>query len=111
MRRWEYSGGWKALAILLNEACAVILVLSVVICTLYMGSSGFGWPREEGGFENTSAYENEVMEQIHRCIRAASRESKFEENGIYDADQVIDVEEYAREKTPPRLRACTNSKG
>ncbi len=97
MRRWEYSGGWKALAILLNEACAVILVLSVVICTLYMGSSGFGWPREEGGFENTSAYENEVMEQIHRCIRAASRESKFEENGIYDADQVIDVEEYARE--------------
>lgn len=41
--KWEYSKTWKALAIVVNQICAVVLVLSVVVCTVYVGSSGFGW--------------------------------------------------------------------
>ena len=94
MKRWEYSAGWKTLAVILNQVCAVILVLSVIICTLYAGSSGFSMLEKDNGFESTAYYQTEVEKQIYRCIRAASRESKFENNGTYDAKLVVDIQEY-----------------
>jgi len=96
MKRWEYSGGWKFLAVVLNQVCAVILVLSVIVCTLYLGSGGFEIFDRGEKFENTAYYQNEVEEQIYRCIRAVSRESKFEKNGVYDPNQIVDIEEYVR---------------
>lgn len=96
MKKWEYSRGWKALAVILNQVCAVIMVISFAVCTIYIGSNGFGWLSDDDSFENTAYYQNEVEEQIRRCIRAASRESKFEKNGVYDAKLLINVEEYAR---------------
>ena len=99
MKRWEYAKSWKAAALLLNQICAVVLVLSVVVCTIYVGSSGFGWISRDQGFESTAYYESEVLEQIQRCIRAASRESKFEKNGVYDARLLVNVEQYAENNT------------
>ena len=96
MKRWEYSGGWKFLAVVLNQVCAVILVLSVIVCTLYLGSGGFEFFDRGERFENTVYYQNEVDEQIYRCIRAVSRESKFERAGVYDPDLVVDIEEYVQ---------------
>ena len=95
MKRWEYSKSWKTLAVVLNQICAVVLVLSVIVCTMYVGSNGFGWISRDQGFESTAYYQNEVLEQIYRCIRAASRESKFEKNGVYDGSLLVNVEEYA----------------
>lgn len=97
--KWEYSKTWKALAIVINQICAVVLVLSVVVCTVYVGSSGFGWVGKDQSFESTAYYQNEVLEQIYRCIRAASRESKFEKNGVYDGSLLVNVEEYAENNT------------
>lgn len=37
MKRWEYSKLWKLTALLLNQICAMVLVLSVVVCTVYGG--------------------------------------------------------------------------
>lgn len=31
MKQWEYSKPWKLTALLLNQICAVVLVLSVVV--------------------------------------------------------------------------------
>ncbi len=97
MRRWEYSKGWKALALILNQVCAVILVLSIAVCMFYAGNNGFRLLREDDSFESTAYFQREVMEQIRRCIRAASRESKFEEKGVYDASLVVDIREYAED--------------
>ena len=99
MKRWEYSKSWKTLAVALNQICAVVLVLSVIVCTMYVGSNGFGWISRDQGFESTAYYQNEVLEQIYRCIRAASRESKFEKNGVYDGSLLVNVEEYAENNT------------
>lgn len=99
MKRWEYSKGWKAAAFLLNQICAVVLVLSVAVCTVYVGSSGLGFLRRDQGFESTEYYKNEVTEQIYRCIRAASRESKFEQNGVYDAKLLVNLKQYAENNT------------
>lgn len=99
MKRWEYSKGWKAAAFLLNQVCAVVLVLSVAVCTVYVGSSGMGFLRRDQGFESTEYYKNEVTEQIYRCIRAASRESKFEQNGVYDAKLLVNLKQYAENNT------------
>lgn len=99
MKRWEYSKSWKTLAVVLNQICAVVLVLSVIVCTMYVGSNGFGWISRDQGFESTAYYQNEVLEQIYRCIRAASRESKFEKNGVYDGSLLVNVEEYAENNT------------
>lgn len=97
MRRWEYSRGWKALALILNQVCAVVLVLSIAVSMFYVGNNGFQALREDETFENTAYFQREVREQINRCIRAASRESKFEKNGVYDASLVLNVQEYASE--------------
>lgn len=99
MKRWEYSKSWKTLTVVLNQICAVVLVLSVIVCTMYVGSNGFGWISRDQGFESTAYYQNEVLEQIYRCIRAASRESKFEKNGVYDGSLLVNVEEYAENNT------------
>ncbi len=97
MRRWEYSRGWKALALILNQVCAVVLVLSIAVSLFYVGNNGFRALRGEETFENTAYFQREVREQIRRCIRAANRESKFEKNGAYDASLVVNVQEYASE--------------
>lgn len=97
MRRWEYSRGWKALALILNQVCAVVLVLSIAVSMFYVGNNGFRALQEDETFENTAYFQGEVREQIHRCIRAASRESKFEKDGAYDASLVLNVQEYASE--------------
>ena len=97
MRRWEYSRGWKALALILNQVCAVVLVLSIAVSMFYVGNNGFRALRGEETFENTAYFQREVREQIRRCIRAANRESKFEKNGAYDASLVVNVQEYASE--------------
>lgn len=56
------------------------------------------WRRDQG-FESTEYYKNEVTEQIYRCIRAASRESKFEQNGVYDAKLLVNLKQYAENNT------------
>ena len=82
MRRWEYSRGWKALALILNQVCAVVLVLSIAVSLFYVGNNGFRALRGEETFENTAYFQREVREQIRRCIRAANRESKFEKRRL-----------------------------
>lgn len=97
MKRWEYSRGWKALALILNQVCAVVLVLSIAVCMVSVGNNGFSLFREDDVFENTAYFQREAREQIFRCIRAASRESRFEKNGVYDASLVLNIQEYAEE--------------
>lgn len=99
MKRWEYAKPWKLTALLLNQICAVVLVLSVVICTVYVSGSGLGFVGKDQSFESTGYYQNEVQEQIYRCIRAASRESKFEKNGVYDGKTLVNIEQYAEDNT------------
>ena len=99
--KWEYAKSWKALAVVLNQICAVVLVLSVAVCTFFAGSSGFSLFGRDEDFESTAYYQSEVLEQIYRCVRAASRESKFEKNGVYDSGLLVDVEEYAQSSTIP----------
>lgn len=69
MKRWEYSKLWKLTALLLNQICAMVLVLSVVVCTVYVGGSGFGFVGKDQTFESTGYYQDEVLEQIYRCVR------------------------------------------
>ncbi len=97
MKRWEFSGSWKALAVILNQICAVVLVLSMAICSFVLGNGGLRWLREDDSFERTESYRNEVEEQIYRCVQAVSRESKFEKNGVYDTRLILDIREYVED--------------
>lgn len=99
MKRWEYARPWKLAALLVNQICAVVLVLSVVVCTVYVSGSGFGFVGKEQSFESTGYYQNEVLEQIYRCVRAVSRESKFEKNGVYDGKLLVNIQQYADNST------------
>ncbi len=99
MKRWEYARPWKLAALLVNQICAVVLVLSVVVCTVYVSGSGFGFVGKDQNFESTGYYQNEVLEQIYRCVRAASRESKFEKNGVYDGKLLVNIQQYADNST------------
>lgn len=95
MKQWKYAWGWKAAALVINQICAVAMVLSIGLCLLYVGIGGIGLLRRDENFEDTAYYQNEVREQVYRCIRAASRESKFENQGVYDAETLVNLEDYA----------------
>ena len=43
MKRWEYSKPWKFTALLLNQICAVVLVLSVVMGAVIMAAGWLLW--------------------------------------------------------------------
>ncbi len=94
MKQWKYAWGWKAAGLVINEICAVAMVLSIGLCLLYVGSGGIGLLKRDENFEDTVYYRNEVREQVYRCIRAASRESKFENRGAYDDGILVNLQDY-----------------
>ena len=53
--RWEYAKSWKMLAVVLNQICAVVLVLSVAVCTFFAGSRGFSWVGSDESFESVES--------------------------------------------------------
>ena len=94
MKQWKYAWGWKAAGLVINEICAVAMVLSIGLCLLYVGSGGIGLLKRDENFEDTVYYRNEVREQVYRCIRAAGRESKFENRGAYDDGILVNLQDY-----------------
>ena len=68
--------GWSKRELLLEPAGggAVVLVLSVAVCTVYVGGSGFGFVGKDQSFEGTGYYQNEVLEQIYRSERIQRNE-------------------------------------
>lgn len=97
MKQWKYAWGWKAAALVMNQVCFVAMVLSIALCTLYVGSGGVGLLKQDENFEDTEYYRNEVREQVYRCIRAACRESKFENSGFSDTEEIlVSLEDYVR---------------
>lgn len=97
MRRWEYGKACKVIGVAVNQICAAVVVLAVVVCTLSVGTrtGSLGLSRAET-FEETSNFQVEVMEQIFRCIRAASRESKFETEGETNDYMLVNIDTYAQ---------------
>ena len=96
MKQWKYAWGWKAAALVMNQICFVAMVLSLALCTLYVGSGGIGLLKQDENFEDTEYYRNEVREQVYRCIRAACRESKFEKDGVSDTELLVSLEDYVK---------------
>lgn len=96
MNKWFYSATCKGLLILLAHICIVVSVVSFV----WVGSSAglrylVPFEKVPGEYEATAQFENRMKELSMDVLDQLDVKAKYETNGSYNPDKLIDVVRYA----------------
>ena len=96
MTKIQISNGVKTAVIILNEIFA-LLIIAVLIMTGDYGVNRGSWDDllTHHVYEQSEYFRTQSVNQATRAIRAASRSTRFEENGIYDPDRFVNIKDYA----------------
>lgn len=96
MAKIQISSGVKTAVIILNEIFA-LLIIAVLIMTGDYGVNSGSWDDllTHHVYEQSEYFRTQSVNQATRAIRAASRSTRFEENGIYDPDRFVNIKDYA----------------
>lgn len=96
MAKIQISSGVKTAVIILNEIFA-LLIIAVLIMTGDYGVNSGSWDDllTHHVYEQSEYFRTQSVNQATRAIRAASRSTRFEENGIYDPDRYVNIKDYA----------------
>ena len=96
MTKLRISSGVKTAIIILNEIFALLLIVVVIMSSTYGVNSG-SWDDllRHRSYEQSEYFQTQSVNQATRAIRAAARASRFEKNGIYDPQRLVNITEYA----------------
>lgn len=96
MKKFRVSSGMKTAITILNEIFALLLIAVLVMTGNYGVNSG-SWDDllTHRSYEQSEYFQTQSVNQATRAIRAATRSTRFEENGIYDPQRFVDISEYA----------------
>lgn len=96
MLKIRISSGVKTAIIILNEIFALLLIVVLIMTRDYGVNSG-SWDDllTHHTYEQSEYFKTQSVNQVTRAIRAASRATRFEVDGIYDQDRLVNVGEYA----------------
>lgn len=96
MLKFKLSGGMKTAIFILNEIFALILI-TIILLTSNYGANRGSWDDllKHRTYEASDYFHTQSVNQATRAIRAATRATRFERNGIYDPDRLVDIEQYA----------------
>ncbi len=97
MGKLRISSGVKTALIILNEIFALLLIAVLILTNNYGVNSG-SWDDllRHRTYEQSEYFQTQSVNQATRAIRASVRATRFEENGIYDPNRFVNVEEYAK---------------
>ncbi|MEY8506656.1 HAMP domain-containing sensor histidine kinase [Lachnospiraceae bacterium 42-17] len=94
-QRWYRSGIVKAVQIILAHIMAVIITISFLWLMAYpaLRTEIFeGNPAEE--YKDTADFGDRVLSLSSQVMRGTAAKMLFEENGTYDPERLVDIEEY-----------------
>ena len=96
MQKIRISSGMKTALIILNEIFALLLI-GVLILTSTYGVNNGSWDDllTHRTYEQSEYFKTQSVNQTTRAIRAAVRATRFEKNGIYDPQRLVNISEYA----------------
>ena len=96
MFKFRISSGVKTAIIILNEIFALLLIVVLIISSNYGVNSG-SWDDllTRRTYEESEYFQTQSVNQVTRALRAAVRATRFEENGVYDPQRFVNIEEYA----------------
>lgn len=100
MWKVRISSGVKTAIIILNEIFALLVIVVVILTGDYGVNSG-SWDDllTHHAYEQSEYFRTQSVNQAMRAIRAASRSTRFEENGIYDPNRLVNIKDYAEHGT------------
>ena len=94
-QRWYRSGIVKAVQIILAHIMAVIITISFLWLMAYPAlriEIFEGNPAEE--YKDTADFGDRVLSLSSQVMRGTAAKMLFEENGTYDPERLVDIEEY-----------------
>lgn len=96
MSKIQMSSGVKTAVIILNEIFALLIIVVLIMTGDYGVNSG-SWDDllTHHVYEQSEYFRTQSVNQATRAIRAASRSTRFEENGIYDPNRFVNIRDYA----------------
>ena len=90
------SSGVKTALIILNEIFALLLIVVLMLSSSYGANSG-SWDDllTHRTYEQSDYFQTQSVNQATRAIRAAARSTRFEKNGVYNPERLVNISEYA----------------
>lgn len=97
MFKIRISSGMKIALVILNEIFSLLLIVVLIMTSNYGVNSG-SWNDllTHRSYEQSEYFQTQSVNQATRAIRAATRATRFEKNGIYDPQRFVNISEYAQ---------------
>lgn len=97
MFKFRISSGMKTALIILNEIFSLLLIAVLIMSSNYGVNSG-SWDDllTHRTYEQSEYFQTQSINQATRAIRAATRATRFEKNGVYDPKRFVNISEYAQ---------------
>ncbi|MDO4454803.1 MAG: histidine kinase dimerization/phospho-acceptor domain-containing protein [Eubacteriales bacterium] len=97
MRGKYYSLQSKRTAILLAHIVFLILFMSTLFYLRTINNSAMWMEKEtSSNYVESEIYRNQVMNEVDSLMRYLSGKCKFETNGMYDPDRIVDIADYVK---------------
>lgn len=96
MFKIRITKGVKTALVILNQIFALVLI-TVLIMTSSYGFNNGSWDDllSHRSYEQSEYFQTQSLNQATRAIRAATRATRFEENGVYDPQRLVNISSYA----------------
>ena len=96
MLKLRISSSVKTAIIILNEIFALLLIVVLIMTSNYGVNSG-SWDDllRHRKYEQSEYFQTQSVNQATRAIRAVARATKFEKNGVYDPERLVNIRLYA----------------
>lgn len=98
MLKFRISSGVKTAIVILNEIFALLLI-AVLIMTKNYGVYSGSWEDllSHRSYEDSDYFQTQSVNQATRAIRAATRATRFERDGVYDPERFVNISVYAEQ--------------
>jgi bacterioferritin (cytochrome b1) len=83
----------------------MMLIIVLILSSNYGVNSG-SWDDllRHRTFEQSEYFQTQSVNQTNRAIRAVTRATRFEENGVYDPQRLVNISEYAETMVDKKLK-------
>lgn len=97
MRGKYYSTQLKRTAMLLTHIVFLVLFLSALFYLRTTNNSSM-WIEEESSSDyiESDIYKNQVMNEVSNLMEYLAGKCKFETNGVYDPERIVDIADYVK---------------